>query len=566
MSTATKGGGHWVTVKKEGPLHGRHLFIDGSGQVTKGKGIPAHVIHHLNSNAGKGHLEGAEPHEPDHMKRAAKAATEHKQVMAWRSHLKQHDPEAFAAVDKHIMDSNSAWDPVFQKLKKARQADTSKQDEEADSLQRAKDAAPNHKDADDWLAHLGSNDMPAFMALGQHAHKTDAELEDLFSKFDGGSKAQDPDEPAEHDDDLKRAKAEAPNHASHEDWVDHLNKHDGKAYNALSWHDSKPADLFKKWGGGSKADQTPKGPGHPTPEAHPEHVEKALVDHERTTRHKATEEGTLHHPGTGEKVWGEDQGSHNEVNLSDAISKGLVKGNVLTHNHPQGNSFSNEDIRFMLAHDLKEMRAVSKKHLHRIQAPEGYKNTEENFADMQGKISGIEDSIRSEMWDKINSGKLTPDAASAMHFHELWTRAAKQLGFKYSREEHSDGGDKAREQTADYSGGEIKDHKDLMNKWKAQGAKVDVYPGRAGLDLSRIVFDKADRSKGKGTAFMNDLTGLADRTGQRVTLTPSSEFGGAVSRLKDFYKRFGFVENKGRNKDLSISAGMYREAKGDGKQ
>lgn len=72
-STQTQGGGRWVTVKKEGPLQGRHIFIDGSGNVVKGKGVPQHIIHHLNSPAGKHHLEGAEDvrpevHEPEQTK------------------------------------------------------------------------------------------------------------------------------------------------------------------------------------------------------------------------------------------------------------------------------------------------------------------------------------------------------------------------------------------------------------------------------------------------------------------------------------------------------------------
>ena len=33
------------------------------------------------------------------------------------------------------------------------------------------------------------------------------------------------------------------------------------------------------------------------------------------------------------------------------------------------------------------------------------------------------------------------------------------------------------------------------------------------------------------------------------------------ARLKKFYKKFGFVENKGRNKDFEISELMYREPK-----
>jgi hypothetical protein len=46
---------------------------------------------------------------------------------------------------------------------------------------------------------------------------------------------------------------------------------------------------------------------------------------------------------------------------------------------------------------------------------------------------------------------------------------------------------------------------------------------------------------------------------QVVTLTPSTDYGASsVSRLKKFYKQFGFVENKGRNKDYEISEAMYR--------
>lgn len=58
-------GGHWVTIKKEGPLHGRHLFISDSGHVLAGKGIPRHVVDHLNGG-GKHHLDGAEHHPKGH--------------------------------------------------------------------------------------------------------------------------------------------------------------------------------------------------------------------------------------------------------------------------------------------------------------------------------------------------------------------------------------------------------------------------------------------------------------------------------------------------------------------
>jgi hypothetical protein len=73
----------------------------------------------------------------------------------------------------------------------------------------------------------------------------------------------------------------------------------------------------------------------------------------------------------------------------------------------------------------------------------------------------------------------------------------------------------------------------------------------------------ADKKQGLGTQAMQEITRYADDLGFKIALTPSlpSDNIGASSRdrLVSFYKRFGFVENKGRNKDYAVSEGMYRE-------
>ena len=53
----------------------------------------------------------------------------------------------------------------------------------------------------------------------------------------------------------------------------------------------------------------------------------------------------------------------------------------------------------------------------------------------------------------------------------------------------------------------------------------------------------------------------ADTKGKPIGLTPSADFGGNKARLTKFYKRFGFVPNKGKNKDYTISESMVRPAK-----
>ena len=102
--------------------------------------------------------------------------------------------------------------------------------------------------------------------------------------------------------------------------------------------------------------------------------------------------------------------------------------------------------------------------------------------------------------------------------------------------------------------------KDIERRWASAGVKIDAYiDSDHNLHLSRIVVPKEARGEGHGTSAMRNLIAVADRHRLTMTLTPATDFGGSsVERLKKFYKRFGFVENKGRHKDFSISASMYR--------
>lgn len=86
-----------------------------------------------------------------------------------------------------------------------------------------------------------------------------------------------------------------------------------------------------------------------------------------------------------------------------------------------------------------------------------------------------------------------------------------------------------------------------------------------GYELSRIVIPEGERGEGMGTEVMQDMIDMADEQGARISLTPDVSFGGtSVARLKKFYKQFGFVENKGKNKDFSIRNTMYRNPQSTG--
>lgn len=101
---------------------------------------------------------------------------------------------------------------------------------------------------------------------------------------------------------------------------------------------------------------------------------------------------------------------------------------------------------------------------------------------------------------------------------------------------------------------------------KKFGDKLDAFLSDRGdvTTLSKIVVPREQRGEGIGTAFMQDLSAMADKDGVTLALSPSGDFGGSVGRLNQFYRSHGFVPNKGKYKDFSISETMLRPARNGG--
>ena len=97
----------------------------------------------------------------------------------------------------------------------------------------------------------------------------------------------------------------------------------------------------------------------------------------------------------------------------------------------------------------------------------------------------------------------------------------------------------------------------LQSKYPDIKLSISGSPER-GYTLNKIDVPKEKRESGIGTAIMSDLVNLADQQGAVLKLSPSGDFGRSVPRLKSFYERFGFVQNKGKNTDYAISESMYR--------
>jgi len=73
---------------------------------------------------------------------------------------------------------------------------------------------------------------------------------------------------------------------------------------------------------------------------------------------------------------------------------------------------------------------------------------------------------------------------------------------------------------------------------------LEVWEEESKIVLDRIVIPMELRKQGIGSKIMRMVCEYGDKVNKPIYLTPSTSFGGSsVNRLKEFYKRFGFVKN-----------------------
>lgn len=121
----------------------------------------------------------------------------------------------------------------------------------------------------------------------------------------------------------------------------------------------------------------------------------------------------------------------------------LMNDGIFTHNHPSawgyaendimriGNSFSIQDIALAVENNLAEMRAVTPNYTFSMKRPEGGWGI--SVEELIKLYNDENRNLRLEFTRRINKDTLTISQASATHFHILWKRLSKKLGFDYSK-------------------------------------------------------------------------------------------------------------------------------------
>jgi GNAT superfamily N-acetyltransferase len=93
---------------------------------------------------------------------------------------------------------------------------------------------------------------------------------------------------------------------------------------------------------------------------------------------------------------------------------------------------------------------------------------------------------------------------------------------------------------------------------KTAGVIVETSKRGDVLEISKIETPKGSRGQGLAQSKLDEIIAQADRDGVTLALTPSNAFGASKKRLTDWYRRNGFVPNKGQNKNFATRESMVR--------
>ena len=103
---------------------------------------------------------------------------------------------------------------------------------------------------------------------------------------------------------------------------------------------------------------------------------------------------------------------------------------------------------------------------------------------------------------------------------------------------------------------------ELEKKYNLKSLFLSDMASRNAFELSSIIVNKDEQGAGTGSKVMQELIAYADANEKIIVLDPGllDKRHGTTSqsRLRKFYKKFGFIDNKGRNKNYEFRNLMIR--------
>jgi len=165
---------------------------------------------------------------------------------------------------------------------------------------------------------------------------------------------------------------------------------------------------------------TQPGPPDPLAQALRE-IENAIARERREIAYVLDEDG---------RVLVRREGGRDMVSLGD-LPRELIRGRYVTHNHPEGNSFSREDIRFLLEFRPAEIRAVTRRFVHIFELPEA----DVSWEDIADLVEFIRQEILTSVRIEFNVEGADPADLTANFWHRVWAEVSDIREWGYQREE-----------------------------------------------------------------------------------------------------------------------------------
>jgi GNAT superfamily N-acetyltransferase len=88
---------------------------------------------------------------------------------------------------------------------------------------------------------------------------------------------------------------------------------------------------------------------------------------------------------------------------------------------------------------------------------------------------------------------------------------------------------------------------------KHPGVQISAYENKHSIELMQIKVPEDARGGGIGTEIIKSIQEYARSAGKPIVIRPAAEKG-RKGDLERFYKDLGFVHNKGRNVDFTLSS------------
>jgi len=162
-------------------------------------------------------------------------------------------------------------------------------------------------------------------------------------------------------------------------------------------------------------------------------LKKSLLDAETGIYLRKTEKAYLFDP-EGKELFNKS-GNKNSVGFTQEEAN-MMKGNILTHNHPYGTSFSLQDIKLLLKTGLKEIRAVGAEYKYAFSLKGASQAKDDALKMLEKEYQLSNSTVKGDFLTKMDKGEIDIEYAEKNHAHTVWLRVNKYLPWiDYRRKE-----------------------------------------------------------------------------------------------------------------------------------